>query len=54
MTRDEEIDILADEIRKRREGCLLLMSVCVMSSVAATGMTQDDVDEAFRRADETP
>ena len=52
MTRDEQIDILVDEIRKRRDGCLLLMSVCIMSAVGATNMTQEDVDEAFRRADE--
>jgi len=52
VTRDDEINILAAEIRKRRKQCPILLSVQVMSAVMATGMTQDDVDEAFRRADE--
>lgn len=51
MTRDDEINILANEIRKRREQCPILLAVQVMSAVVATGMAQDDVDEAFRRAD---
>jgi hypothetical protein len=52
LTRDEEIDILAVEIRKRRNRCPILLSVQVLSAVVATGMTQADVDEAFRRADD--
>jgi hypothetical protein len=52
LTRDEEIEVLAAEIRKRRDRCPILLSVQVLSAVVATGMTQADVDEAFRRADE--
>jgi hypothetical protein len=51
LTRDEEIDTLATEIRKRRDVCPILLSVQVLSAVVATGMAQADVDEAFRRAD---
>jgi hypothetical protein len=51
LTRDEEIDILAAEIRKRRDHCPILLSVQVLSAVVATDMTQADVDEAFWRAD---
>ena len=43
---------LVAEIRKRRVRCPILLSVQVLSAVVATGMTQADVDEAFRRADE--
>ena len=50
MTRDEAIDVLAEEIQHRREGCVLLLAVCIASAVNAMNMTQDDVDEAFRRA----
>jgi hypothetical protein len=50
-SRDDVITMLADEIRKRRDGCTLLLAVQVMSAVVATGMSQDDVDEAFRLAD---
>jgi hypothetical protein len=39
MTRDDEINVLADEIRKRRDGCILLLAVQVVSAVAATKMT---------------
>lgn len=52
LTRDEEIEVLAAEIRKRRDRCPILLSVQVLSAVVATGMSQADVDEAFRRADE--
>jgi hypothetical protein len=51
MTRDDEINILADEIVKRRKWCPILLAVQVLSAVVATNMSQDDVDEAFRRAD---
>ena len=50
MTRDEAIDVLAEEIRHRREGCVLLMAVSLSSGASAMGLTQDDVDEAFWRA----
>lgn len=53
MTRDDAIDVVAAEIRKRRDGCPLLLSVMVLSAVAATNMSQEDVNEAFRRADLT-
>ena len=52
MTRDDEINVLAAEIRKRREGCPVLLAVQVLSVVVATGMSQEDVDEAFRRAND--
>ncbi len=52
MTRDEAIDVLADEIRHRRGGCVLLLAVSILSGANAMDMTQDEVDEAFRRADE--
>jgi hypothetical protein len=52
LTRDEEIAILATEIRKRRGGCPILLAVQVLSAVVATGMSQADVDEAFKLADE--
>lgn len=52
LTRNEEIEVLAAEIRKRRKQCPILLAVQVLSAVVATGMTQADVDEAFRRADE--
>lgn len=52
LTRDEEIDLLAAEIRKRRSWCPILLSVQVLSAVVATHMTQADVDEAFRRAED--
>jgi uncharacterized protein YoaH (UPF0181 family) len=52
MTRAEEIAILADEIRKRRDGCPLLLAVQVLSAVVATGMSQGEVDEAFALADD--
>ena len=51
MTRADCIAILADEIRKRRNGCPLLLAVCVLSAVVACDMTQDEVDEAERLAD---
>jgi hypothetical protein len=50
-SRDDVITMLAAEVRKRRDGCPILLAVQVMSAVVATGMTQDDVDEAFRLAD---
>jgi hypothetical protein len=52
LTRDEEIAVLADEIRKRRDGCPILLAVQVLSAVVATDMSQEDVDEAFGLADE--
>lgn len=56
MTRDEAINILADEIRKRRDGCFLLLVVAIDSGVKALNLpqelSQEYVDEAFRRADE--
>lgn len=52
MTRDEAIGVLADEIRHRRDGCVLLLAVSISSGANAMDMTQDEVDEAFRRADE--
>lgn len=51
LTRNEKIDLLAAEIRKRRDKCPILLSVQVLSAVVATGMMQADIDEAFRRAD---
>jgi len=51
MTRDEAIDILAVEIRKRRDGSVLLLAVQTASAVNAVGLSQENVDEAFRRAD---
>lgn len=51
MTRDEAIDVLAEEIRHRRKGCVLLMAVSLSSGANAMDMTQDEVDEAFRRAE---
>lgn len=54
MTRDDEINVLAAEIRKRRDVCPILLSVQVLSAVVATNMKQEDVDEAFRRADGEP
>jgi hypothetical protein len=51
MTRDDAINVLAAELRKRRNGCPVLLAVQIMSAVVATGMSQEDVDEAFRRAD---
>ena len=53
MTREEEIDVLAAEVRKRQDGCIVLLAVQVLSAVVATNMSQDDVNEAFRRAEET-
>ena len=51
MTRADCIAILADEIRKRRDGCPILLAVCVLSAMVACDMTQDEVDEAERMAD---
>jgi hypothetical protein len=51
VSRDATIDVLAAEIRKRREQCPVLLALQVMSAVVAAGLSQDDVDEAFRRAD---
>jgi len=51
MTRDEAIDVLAEEIRHRREGCVLLMAVSLSSGANAMDMDQDDIDEAFWRAE---
>lgn len=51
MTKDDEINVLVAEIKKRRNGCPILLSVQVLSAVVATNMTQDDIDEAFRRAE---
>ncbi len=51
MTRDEAIDVLADEIRHRRDGCVLLLAVSISSGANAMDMDQDDIDEAFWRAE---
>lgn len=50
MTRADCIAILADEIRKRRGGCPLLLAVQVLSAVVACDLTQAEVDEAERMA----
>jgi len=51
MTRADCIAVLADEIRKRRDGCPILLAVCVLSAVVARDMTQAEVNEAERLAD---
>lgn len=53
MTRADIIAVLAAEIRKRRDGCPILLAVQVLSAVNACGMTQAEVDEAFELADDS-
>ncbi len=48
-SRADCIAMLADEIRKRRNGCPLMLAVQVISAVVACDMTQSEVDEAERR-----
>ena len=50
-TRSAFIDALADEVRKRREQCPILLAVQVLSAANAVGLSQAEIDEAFRRAD---
>ena len=52
MARADCIAVLADEIRKRRGGCPLLLAVQVLSAVNACNMTQAEVDAAFELADD--
>ena len=50
-TRADVIAVLAAEIRKRRDGCPILLAVQVLSAVNADNMTQAEVDAAFELAD---
>ncbi len=52
MTRADCIAVLAAEIRKRRDGCPILLAVQVLSAVNACNMTQAEVDAAFELADD--
>lgn len=52
MTRADIIAVLATEIRKRRDGCPILLAVQVLSAVNASNMTQAEVDAAFELADD--
>ena len=51
-TRSAFIDALADEVRKRRKQCPILLAVQVLSAANAVGFSQAEVDEAFKRADD--
>lgn len=50
-TRCAILDAVAAEVRKRLDVCPVLLAVQVLSSVVAVGLTQADIDEAFRRAE---
>jgi hypothetical protein len=47
---DDLFEELVASIRRRSDGCVLLLSVEVLSAALALGLSQDDVAEAFRRA----
>ena len=51
MTRADIIAVLAAEIRKRRNGCPILLAVQVLSAVNACVITRAEVDAAFELAD---
>ena len=52
-SRADCIAVLAAEIRKRRDGCPILLAVQVLSAVNACNMTQAEVDAAFELADDS-
>jgi hypothetical protein len=50
-TRSAILDAVAAEVRKRRDVCPTLCAVQVLLASNACGLTQADIDEAFRRAE---